>query len=183
MKNNLQIINFIIMILVSSSIYGQKSDKTQGPSWRTVSQGYSVRYPPSWDFDSSGHMKNLFIIFSPRENEKDFFLENVNFFIEDLGNKGYDLDKYINLTLGQIQSIIPRWFLIENQKSNSAHGSFQKLIYTGVVKSQRLKFEQYIWVRDNKDQVLTLSVELSKWDQYKEIGESILKSFVPNFGK
>jgi hypothetical protein len=53
-------------------------------------------------------------------------------------------------------------------------------VYTGLQGKYSLRFEQYIWLRNEKAVVLTFTGEKSKADQYTALGARILGSFTLN---
>jgi len=181
MKGKISISLLLLILIGSDSVFAQKIDSLKSNAWKTVEKGYKIQFPGNWTFDDSGKSGSTFFILSPKEDEKDEFRENVNLIIQDLGESGYDLKKFMELTEDQIKSLVPGSQILENTLLSGNKGNYQKLIWSGEMGGRKLKFEQFIYVHEKKAYILTLSVELLKWTQYGNIGESILKSYIPNF--
>ena len=146
--------------------------------WKTLNQSnYSIQYPSSWELNESGKMGTSFILFSPLESDKDKFKENVNLLIQDLSGQNIDLNKYCEISVGQIKTMITNSNLIENRREKNKRGEYHKVIYSGDQGLFQLQFEQYYWVINEKAFVLTFTTEKDKFEDFKEIGEIILNSF------
>lgn len=172
MKINL----FFVFYLVSLSLCGQS--KTGNPDWLTLEETeFSVSYPREWELVQSGQMGTSFILFAKQSSAQDQFRENVNLLIQNLAGMKIDLDKYVEISEGQIKTMITNGNIIESKRIVENGSSFHKEIYTGDQGVLKLKFEQYYWVKKEKAYVLTFTAEVNQFDNYKGIGEEILKSF------
>ena len=161
-------------LLSTSACYGANTDT----SWKKIDKAnYLIQYPSDWELNESGQMGTSFILFSPLESDKDKFKENVNLLIQDLSGYNLDLNKYTDMSVKQIKTMIPNSTLIESKRIKTSSQEYQRLIYTGDQSSFHLKFEQYYWVKNNKAYVLTLTCEQNKFSKYKVVGERILNSF------
>jgi hypothetical protein len=88
-----------------------------------------------------------------------------------------DLGKYVEISEGQIKTMITSGVIVESKRQKSGDYDFQKILFTGKQGIFDLKFEQYYFVDKQKAYVLTLTCEINEFDQYKETGEKILNSF------
>lgn len=173
----------MVLCLVSSITACAQTEKGDGKpefieNWLSINQkDYSIQYPKDWELNQSGQMGTSFILFSPVSSDQDQFRENVNLLIQDLTGHNLDLDEYVKISEGQIKTLITDGELIESQRISNSVLNYQKVIYTGKQGVYQLKFEQYVWVVDNKAYILTLTCEENQFENYKEIGEQILKSF------
>ena len=122
-------------------------------------------------------MGTSLILFSPLETRQDKFKDNVNLLIQDLSGHNLNLNKYVEISEGQIKSMITNSTLIESKRIKTGLEEYHRMIYTGDQGMFHLKFEQYFWVKDEKAFVLTLTCEQDKFSDYKEVGEAILNSF------
>jgi hypothetical protein len=173
----------LITTFLSLQLYSQvKSPVTHTAAqkdWKTLNEkGYSIQYPDNWELNTSGQMSTSFILFSKQTSPQDQFRENVNLIIQDLTKQNINLDKYVEISEGQVKTMITNGKLIESKRLNSNGIDFQKVIYTGDQGTYKLKFEQYYLIKKNKAYVLTLTCETRQFDAYKEIGEQILNSFI-----
>jgi hypothetical protein len=146
--------------------------------WKTFSdKNYTVQYPSNWELNQSGQMGTSLILFSPLENEKDQFKENINLIIQDLTGRNIDLDKFVEISEGQVKTMITKSSLIESTRMKNSNPEFHKMIYLGEQGIFSLKFEQYFWIINQQAYILTLTCEQTKFSDYKETGEKILNSF------
>jgi serine/threonine-protein kinase len=174
-------IAFFIVSAMFSQLNAQEDDNTV--SFRNLyfieRPNYSIAYPSNWEesFDKTFGVE--FILFSPLASKEDKFRENVNLLIQDLSNYDLDLDKYTELSVNQIKTMVTNSVLIEsNRISKGENDNFQKIIYSGDQGAYKLKFEQYYFVKDKKAYVLTFTGEQSEFDKYKESAEETMNSFV-----
>ena len=169
--NKLQLIG-ILVFFSSLTAFGQSND------WKTLNEKeYSIQYPSNWELNQTGQMGTSSILFSPLSSEKDQFKENVNLLIQDLTGYNLDLDKYVEISEGQINTLMTDGVILESKRILSDSINYHKVIYTGKPGAFSLKFEQYYLVVNNKAFVLTLTCEENQFDDYKLNGEKILNSF------
>jgi len=177
----MKFIGFAIL-LISLTACGQLTKKnevtTTKNGWKTLNEnGYSIQYPENWDLNKSGQMGMSFIILSRLSSDQDKFKENVNLLIQDLTGQNINLDKYVQISEGQISTMLTNGKLIESSRLNENNSEFHKFIYTADQGIYKLKTEQYFWVKNEKAYILTLSCETDQYEKYKKIGEQILNSF------
>ncbi len=146
--------------------------------WKAISENnYSIQYPETWDLDKSGMMGMSFILLSKQTSATDMFRENVNLLIQDLKAQQINLDKYVEISEGQIKTLITNSNITESKRQNENGSEYQKVIYTGEQGNYKLKFEQYYWIKDEKAYVLTFTCAIDQFETYQTIGEKILNSF------
>jgi len=172
-------LTFLFFSLIT---FGQTTQRTTGKEpengWKVLNEtNYSIQYPDNWDLNKSGQMGSSFFIFSRLTSPQDKFRENVNLIIQSLQGQKINLDKYVEISEGQIKTIITNGNLIESKRLNLNGHEFQKVIYTGDQGIYKLKFEQYYWVLNGQAYILTLTCEKNQFDTYKLTGEKILNSF------
>lgn len=149
-------------------------------NWNTLDgTDYSIQYPDSFELNQSGQMGESFILFSKHTSEEDPFRENINLLVQDLTgqNNDIDLDKYVELSEGQVQSMLTDGNIIESKRLTTDSKEYHKIIYTGKQDELDLKWLQYYWVGNNKAYVLTLTCEENQYDAYATVGEKIMNSF------
>lgn len=176
----------LIMLLLPVCLYGQAISKKVPDSknlhtnddWKTLNQSnYSIQYPPTWELNQSGPKGVSFIIFSPLESGQDKFRENVNLLIQDMTGKNIDLNKYTEISEGQIKEMATNPNLIESIRIKTESGEYHKLIYSADYGVLHLEFEQYYWVINDKAYALTFTSEQNQFGNFRERGEKILNSF------
>ncbi|WP_369048193.1 hypothetical protein [Tenacibaculum sp. UWU-22] len=169
--NRLQLI-VIVFFITSFTAFGQTN------IWNLLNEkDYSIQYPKKWQLNKSGIMGSRFILLSQLTSDTDKFKENVNLIIQDLTGYNIDLDKYVEISEGQIKTMIIDGNIISSNRIKNEKTEFQRVIYTGKQGAFNLKFEQYYWVQNNKAYVLTLTCEANQFNDFKDTGEKILNSF------
>jgi hypothetical protein len=177
----MQKLNLIVLVclILSTNTFGQGKNEKSQEGWLILSEdNYSIQYPKEWELNKEGQMGTKFIVFSPLGSDQDQFRENVNLIIQDLTGMGIDLSKYVEISEGQIKTMITDGKLIESKRERDGKSEFHKTIFTGRQGIYSLKFEQLYWVENEKAYVLTLTTDVNEFVNFKEIGESILKSFI-----
>jgi len=159
----------------------QSKNRVEPPNWKTSQiGGYTLEHPADWILQQPGQMGTLFTLLSPLESPDDAFHENLNAVEQDLSGMGMTLDAYIELTEQQIQTYITKPSVLVSRRAKKGKTEFHQLVYTGLQGKYSLRFEQYIWLRNEKAVVLTFTGEKSKADQYTALGARILGSFTLN---
>ena len=183
----LQLLGFFALItaFVACGQSSQKESKTEDvitetpDNWKTLSESdYSIQYPDTFDLDKSGQMGTSFILLSKQTSQQDLFRENVNLLIQDLSGQNINLDKYVEISEGQIKTMITDGNLIESERLSDKNKEFQRVIYTGKQGQFDLKFQQFYWIENKKAYVLTLTCEINQYDNYVSIGEEIMRTFM-----
>lgn len=167
-------------IIASGQSQVEKSEKRteELTEWQYLREDkFEISHPSNWEVNKSGEMGTSFILFSPIANNSDKFRENVNLLTQDLTGHDLNLDKYVELSEGQIKTLVTNGKIISSERQNNDKQEYQKVIYTGKQGIYDLKFEQYYWVIDNKAFVLTLTCEEKEFNNYQSTGERILNSF------
>lgn len=159
-------------------VFGQNSTEIKKLTETFETESYSIEYPSTWELNTSIGNGAKFFLLSMLTSPNDQFRENINLMIEDLADKDISLNYYVESAVNQLSKFISRYKLIENKRMFKHDIEFQKVVYSGQQGVFKLIFEQYVWVFDDKAYVLTFTCEKSQIDSYKEIGESILDSFM-----
>jgi hypothetical protein len=172
-------LTFLFISLIACGQTVQKNaEKASESGWKALNESkYSIQYPETWDLDKSGQMGMSFILLSKKTSPQDQFRDNVNLLIQDLQGQKINLDKYVEISEGQIKTMVTNGNLLESKRLSENGSEFQKIIYTGDQGVYKLKFEQYFWIKDGKAYVLTLTCELEQFETYKVTSEKILNSF------
>ena len=169
--NKLQLI-VILFLITNLTVFGQSN------KWNSLNEkDYSIQYPEKWELKKSGQMGTSFILFSQLTSETDQFKENVNLIIQDLTGHNIDLNKYVEISEGQIKTMITDGNIISSNRFKNKGTEFQKVVYTGKQGIFILKFKQYYWVQNDKAYALTLTCEVNEFNNFKDIGEKMLDSF------
>ena len=180
--NRFQIILILTLVINTFALGQSPTDKSKNPEketieWKSLSDDkYEIKYPSTWDVDKSGQMGTSFFLFSPLTDKSDNFKENVNLLIQDLAGHNMTLDQFIELSEGQIKTMLTEGELLLSERKKDKKPEYQKLIFIGKQGIFDLKFEQFYWLINDKAYVLTLTCKKDEFDKYQEIGEKILNS-------
>jgi hypothetical protein len=147
--------------------------------WKTLDHAdYALQYPTDWEVNNSGAMGTSFILFAPLESEQDKFKENVNLIVQDLKGMAINLDKYTEISEGQVKTMLTNAVMIDNKRIKNDTSEYHKLVYKAEQGVFKLQFIQYYWIVKEKAYILTFTAEQDKFTTFKETGEKILNTFV-----
>lgn len=175
-------LTLLFVVFVGLIACGQTTQNNTGneieKGWKVLDEGiYSIQYPENWDLDKSGKVGMNFILLSKQTSSQDQFRDNVNLLLQDIQGQNINLDKFVEISEGQIKTMLTNGNLIESKRLSANGSEFQKVIFTSDQGDYNLKFEQYYWVKNGKAYVLTLTCELEQFETYRTTGEKILNSF------
>ncbi|MEI6349408.1 MAG: hypothetical protein WCP69_15795 [Bacteroidota bacterium] len=172
-------LSFLLISLIACEQTVQKNTENETQNgWKALNESsYSIQYPENWELDKSGKMGTSLVLLSKLSSPQDKFRDNVNLLIQDLQGQNINLDKYVEISEGQIKTMVVNGNLIESKRLSENGSEFQKIIYTGDQGAFKLKYEQFYWIKNGKAYVLTLTCEFEEFETYKVTGEKILNSF------
>ena len=146
--------------------------------WKTFSEkNYSISYPDSWSLQENTAYNAKFAIMSPLESESDNFSENVSLMLQNLEEMEVDLQKFTELTLGQIKSMLTNGVLYANETVSGRNGKYQKMIYAFDQETNRVKVLQYLWVANKKAYILTFAATSETYTAYENLAKEIMNTF------
>src|SRR5690606_5363722 len=106
------IVTFLFVSCIDSA-----SETAIKDGWKRFERdNYQIDYPKDWELDESGKHGTVIAILSKKENDDDQFRENVNLVIQDLKGKRVSLDKYTDVSLGQVENQMPDSKLLINER-------------------------------------------------------------------
>jgi hypothetical protein len=142
-----------------------------------VSKAYQIRYPKTWQPDTSKTMGADLFLFSPLENESDKFRENVNVLIQSLGGQNIDLEEYKQITEKQFESFVTEGKVFASEIITVNNKRFYEITYAMTQGKFRLKITSKCFIKNDKAYLVTFTSEIDKYDGYKEIAFEILNTF------
>jgi hypothetical protein len=155
----------------------KKTEPATASNWKTINEtDYSIRYPDSLELQKPGQMGMNFMLLTKQTSAKDLFRENINLIIQDLAGQNVGLDQYVEVSEGQIKSMLTDGMLIESKRVKE-NFEYQRLVYTGKQGQYSLKWLQYYWLEKSKAYVLTLTCEENQFDKYLPTCEQVMNSF------
>jgi hypothetical protein len=117
-------------------------------------------------------------LFSPLEDETDKFRENVNVTIQNLVGQNINLDKYKQITENQLNTMVTDCKVFESTILKSSEKDLYKVVYAMTQGKFRLKITSFCYIKNEKAYLTTFSSELSKYEQFRDVAEKILNSFL-----
>lgn len=167
----------ISMLLMSSQTWGQTAQKERTSAWKTYGdQSFSINYPGDWSLDTTSYKAARFILLSSPSSAEDRFKENINLIVQNLEDASFDLDKFSELSISQVKTMINNSKILESKRMKANGLDFHKIVYSGTQGEYKLSFEQYYWVMNQKAYVLTFTSELNQFEAYREVAEQIMNS-------
>ncbi len=169
-------VTFFFILLFSTHFCFAQTDTTKIVF---AKDNYKIQYPKSWQLDTSKIMGTNFFVLAPLENATDKFRENVNGIIQDLRGQNIDLEKYKQITDKQISEFVTDSKVFESAiiKSNESN-HYYKIVYAITQGKFRLKITSFCFIKNDKAYLVTFTTEFDKYEQYKNVGEEILNSFL-----
>jgi hypothetical protein len=167
-----QLISVIYLLIFFDEGYCQ----VEKDAWTVIDQSdFALSYPASWSLDQSGRSGTKFILFTGQNNSG--FADNLNLIIQDLKGSGFDLDKYVTLSEGQVKTAITNSQITESKRQKSELGEFQEVIFTGEQGVFHLKWRQRYWVKGEKAFVLTFTASQATYGNYIDVNQKLFDSF------
>ncbi|MCK9481091.1 MAG: hypothetical protein M0R38_04940 [Bacteroidia bacterium] len=147
--------------------------------WKTHENSiYSIQYPKDWTLDETGKMGAVFVLFSPELSDPTQFRVNINLITEDLSQRNIGIDEYMQLSEDALKEYIADVKIIENKRISRDKGVYHKLVFSAVNQGAKLKWEQHFHLKNQTAYVLTLTSDEANFDKFKDVGETVLQSFV-----
>ena len=168
----IKLLQMILFVLLVQIVNAQTSD------WQSFEEdNYSIQYPSQWEFQNDGYMGTKFILFSPQDSETDVFKENINLVVQSVAGYNLDLAAFVELSVGQIETMITDAKMLVNEPFKNELGAYQKMIYTGTQGNYKLQFEQHAYIIDEVAYIVTFTSEQNQFDAYQERAEQIMNTF------
>ena len=88
-----------------------------------------------------------------------------------------DLDKYVEISENQIKTMISNPVVVKSERIKGDK-EFHQVVFSGEQGVYKLKFKQQYRVFNNKAYVLTYTADQTEYDNYLEVADKILASFL-----
>jgi len=122
-------------------------------------------------------MADAIFFFSPLENAKDSFSENVNIMAQDLTGKNINLTAYKDLTEKQISTMAVNGRLIKSVIEQTPGGERYYVEYQMTMNSNDLHIKSICYIKKNTAYLATFTAKTDSFDKYNGTGTEILKTF------
>jgi hypothetical protein len=165
----------IIFLILCNLCFSQKIKYTEPKLTSEINtSSYSIYYPSNWKIDNSGTRGTSFFLFSEKTDTNDDFIENINLLIQNLEKMNIDLNKFVEISEGQI---INNGNLIESKRLKKNGIECQQLIYEMRKDKFHCKLIQYYFIKNEKAYVLTFCGESNVYEKYIPTAKKIMDSF------
>jgi hypothetical protein len=164
-------LKFLLIVLMTTQIL-----ISQNNSLKEINRnGYSITYPSELKLDESGRNGMELFLFTEKTNSSDDFIESINLIIQNLKNMNIDLNKFVEITEGQVRD---NGKLISSERiATKGNQEYQKLVYELKMGDNVLKIFQYDFVKDEKAYILTFTSKSSEFDNYSKEMIKIMNTF------
>lgn len=133
---------------------------------------FLVSYPSSLILDENGEEGAVFVLRFPKEDENDFFVENINLVRVNTGDLSFK-----DLTSKTIKEIISVADILENRAIKVNNSDCLRIIFKLSEKGKKMKVIQHFFMKNKRVYVLTFTSEEEKFNQYYDDANSVLMSF------
>src|SRR5687768_12995081 len=117
---NKALVSIILITILSCDTKTSRENTTSSPAIvgdLQVIDGddFSISFPKDWIADQSKSMGTSFILFAtPAEDGK--FRDNINLVVQKLPDTSYDLNKYVDISLKQLSTMVVNSNLVESKR-------------------------------------------------------------------
>ncbi len=136
---------------------------------------FTVYYPPGWILSNQGNPNLVFNINSPKVDEYDYIQENVNLIVQVVP-EDMDAETYLKQIEDKATNQLVKIEKVSAEPVNFKGFEAVTSTYTAYVNDIRVKWTQYLWIRDRRAYLLTYSAEIIQYDAYKDFANEIIKS-------
>jgi hypothetical protein len=175
----------IVLLFIGYNSYAQTPETTTQTDTSKVAvvekpiylekKGYKIQIPKGWRLAPECQDNNC-SLFSPTDTLllPDTYVENINITVEKLTSPGYTVDQYASYSITYLPKVVQNFKLISKKKLNASSFVVE---YKGLKNNFLQTWRQFYYVKNSKVYIVTLATETAKFDYYKPIVESYLKSF------
>ena len=166
-----------ISLVLIFYVLGSFAQKHSLKKYKSFKDKFSISYPFDWGMRENVEGASV-VFFSPMENEFDIFQENVNIVVQEVPEKLTDLDKYTETAIRQMKAVFKdKLIVLESAPAHLSGFPAHKFLYLGKGPETELKI-MHIWtIRGKYAYQFTYSAISSKFDQYVNKVEKMLRSF------
>ncbi len=139
--------------------------------------GFSISYPATWAYEENKGGAAI-IFFSPKENDLDFFKENVNVVVQDISANPMELKEYSELAIKQMELVFADNFVLLDSGVTflSGQGAY-KIVFLGKGPDTELKYMSAWTIKGHTAYQVTYTALSSQYDRYLLQVKRMLISF------
>jgi hypothetical protein len=146
--------------------------------WKNLTASfYSIKYPATWELDTTGLMETSFVLFAPLKLKKDAFRENISLQVQAIDPKKMGMNEYTLLTEQQIIDRLAQSIILKSERSKTGDLECHTLIYTCLNYLKPLKYLRKHWVVGSKAYALSFTCEEPDYGKFEPLVNEIFNSF------
>jgi hypothetical protein len=155
----------------SNSNSGSEMKKYSDPNGR-----FTIGYPTDWQLDDKPET-TLIQIFSPLENDKDNFRQNVNLIIDNANNT--TLESYVKLNMDGIKESMKGYKEVSSMYFTRNGSRAYQVVYKGRYNnmSYDIQIKQLFMLSNGKAYILTYASKADERDAFETTSNKIFNSF------
>lgn len=167
----------VLFVLKAVSVCAQTGPGTADTLIRISKGNYQLAYPSAWTLDTSKRFGTDMILFSPKGDSLDDFIENLNVFFQDLKGQNYTLLKMGQESEAQILNMITDVQLLESRLDSTAIPAHYVLKYKGRQGKFTLVTLQHFYLVNDTGYALTMTIQDGKEAEYISVAAKMIASF------
>lgn len=136
---------------------------------------FSILCPEKWEINENINDVVPFFFESPRDNEDDFFRENVNAVVEI--SIGYTLNQYVDALVSRLSAKLDNFKLHARAVSSDNPLAPVWIIYDNAKGDLPLKFLSYFYKVDGNIFIITGSAKIEEFERYLPAFDVVCNSF------
>lgn len=154
------------------------TDNLSPIQWKILTKSfYSLKYPTTWELDTTGLMESSFVLFAPLKSKKEAFRENISLLVQKVDERKMGINEYTELTEKQIIDRLAQSEILQSKRSKTGDLECHTLIYTGLNYLTPLKYFRKHWVIGNKAYALSFTCEEPDYEKFEPLVNEIFNSF------
>ena len=136
-----------VVLIVITLLYITKENRFN--LYKNVKGGFSIKYPATWSVEENKNGAAV-IFYSPKSDELDVMLENVNIVIQDMSAHPRSLTDYSKVAIKQMKGVFTKnMVILESGPSIFARTVGYKLDFLGKTRDSQMHYVS-VWVIDGQ---------------------------------
>jgi hypothetical protein len=165
----------ILMVCIGLNLLAQNDDKIEYRTFTSTDFNFTILCPTTWEESKDINEIVPFIFEAPRDNENDFFRENVNAVVEI--SRGYLLSQYVDALVSRLQSRLANFKLHSRGIADDNPLRPAWIIYDNAKGDLPLKFLSYFYKVGGHVIIVTGSAKIEEFDRYQPIFDTVCNSY------
>lgn len=177
---------WFVMFLSCSTDESKETKLTEEEIW-IINEGwiaennanYFIQFPEDWVIEKNEFDNDIgFRIISPKTSENDSVFENIVLYRQFV-KPGTRVDYFGARSVNNNQFQYNRDYVLHSRELIKEDSQYYRIDATLNTEGQNIRGIQYMILRERSMFILSLYCTTETFNQYQEIGEKIMKSFIP----